>query len=144
MAIISNNPILRAVAHLLIPAILLYALYVQFHGEYGPGGGFQAGVIFSVGLVLYTLVYGTQRMAEFITLRRAEKIAASGILLYIATGIASLLGGGNFLDYSALSQDVVRGQHIGIFLIELGVGITIVGIATLVFCLMMEQVDDSS
>ena len=35
----------RVVGRLLIPFILLFGLYVQFHGEYGPGGGFQAGAI---------------------------------------------------------------------------------------------------
>ena len=50
--------ILRVVSKLLIPYILLFALYVQFHGDYGPGGGFQAGVIFAAGFILYGLVYG--------------------------------------------------------------------------------------
>ena len=43
---------------LLLPLILLFALYVQFHGDYGPGGGFQAGVIFGAGFILYALIYG--------------------------------------------------------------------------------------
>ena len=36
--------------------MLLFALYVQFHGDYGPGGGFQAGVIVAVGVILHALV----------------------------------------------------------------------------------------
>ena len=42
-----NFPIIRVVTKLIIPYILLFALYVQFHGDFGPGGGFQAGVIFA-------------------------------------------------------------------------------------------------
>ena len=55
-----NQPILRVVAKLLIPYILLYAFYVQWHGDYGPGGGFQAGVIFAAGIILYALIFGLQ------------------------------------------------------------------------------------
>ena len=40
-----SDLVLRVVAKLLIPFMLLFALYVQFHGDFGPGGGFQAGVI---------------------------------------------------------------------------------------------------
>ena len=47
-----DDPVIRVVAKVLIPAIMLFALYVQFHGDYGPGGGFQAGVIFAAALVL--------------------------------------------------------------------------------------------
>ena len=43
--------ILRVVVKVLIPFILLFALYVQAHGDYGPGGGFQAGVIFASAII---------------------------------------------------------------------------------------------
>ena len=56
----THHLILRVVSKLLIPFILVYALYVQFHGEYGPGGGFQAGAIFASGFVLYALIFGVQ------------------------------------------------------------------------------------
>ena len=52
--------VLRVVAKLLIPFILLFALYVQFHGDFGPGGGFQAGVIFAAAFILYALIYGLE------------------------------------------------------------------------------------
>ena len=41
-----HQSIPRVVGKWFIPPILLFALYVQFHGDFGPGGGFQAGVIF--------------------------------------------------------------------------------------------------
>ena len=60
-------PVIRVIAKLLIPFIVLFALYVQFHGDYGPGGGFQAGVILASALILYGLVFGlpaAQRVAQ--------------------------------------------------------------------------------
>jgi multicomponent Na+:H+ antiporter subunit B len=50
--------IIRVASKFLIPYILLFALYVQWHGDYGPGGGFQAGVIFAAGFILYGIVFG--------------------------------------------------------------------------------------
>ncbi|MEO2089047.1 MAG: MnhB domain-containing protein, partial [Gemmataceae bacterium] len=54
----NENVVLRAFSKLLIPFILLFGLYVQTHGDYGPGGGFQAGVIFAAAFILYGLVFG--------------------------------------------------------------------------------------
>ena len=50
--------VLREVSDLLIAPVLIFALYVQWHGDFGPGGGFQAGVIFASGVILYALIYG--------------------------------------------------------------------------------------
>ena len=61
-----HHVILRVTAKFLIPIITLYAFYVQFHGDYSPGGGFQAGVIFAVGIILYALVFGVvEAMTRF-------------------------------------------------------------------------------
>ena len=60
-------------------------------------------------------------------------LVAGGALLYGAVGVASMLLGGNFLDYSVLASDPIAGQHIGIILIELGVGITVTGVLLCVF-----------
>jgi multicomponent Na+:H+ antiporter subunit B len=121
-----ETTILRVVAKLLIPYILLFALYVQFHGDYGPGGGFQAGVIFAAGFILHALVFGpeaTRRIARPVVL---ETLLALGVLLFAGTGVVAMLRGGNFLDYYALDHhDPIHGQHLGLLLIELGVGITV-------------------
>ena len=52
-----NNPILRISTKILFAPIILFGLYVQFHGDFGPGGGFQAGVIVASAFILYSLVF---------------------------------------------------------------------------------------
>ena len=52
------DTILRVATKFILPLMLLFALYVQFHGDYGPGGGFQAGVIAAATIILYGLIYG--------------------------------------------------------------------------------------
>ena len=123
----------RVVGRMLIPFIFLFGLYVQFHGDYGPGGGFQAGAIVASSIILYALLEGEERALRAVPMRVLTWLAAGGALLYGAVGVASMLLGSNFLDYSVLASDPIAGQHIGIILIELGVGITVTGVLLCVF-----------
>jgi len=129
----TDNLILRVIAKLLIPIIILYALYVQFHGDFGPGGGFQAGVIFSVAFILYAMVYGLETAERVMPESVLRLLASLGVLIYAGTGVATLLLGGNFLDYNVLAANPIAGQHIGILVIELGVGITVSSVMLLIF-----------
>jgi len=166
---VHSFPIIRVVTKLIIPYILLFGLYVQFHGDFGPGGGFQAGVIMASAFILYGLVFGLPAVKEVAPPKIIEKLIALGVLVYAGTGLATTLIGqsagghgahssehadhahadhahsdlvetapANFLDYDALNHDVLHGflphgQHLGIFLIELGVGITVTAVMIMIF-----------
>ncbi len=125
--------ILRIVTKIMIPFILLFAFYVQFHGDFGPGGGFQAGVIFAAAIFLYTMLFGMSTARRVINQSFIQMLAAIGVLIYGSVGVVSLLNGKEFFDYSALSADPVAGQHLGILLIELGVGITVASVMIIIF-----------
>lgn len=125
--------VLRVTTKLLMPFILLFALYVQFHGDFGPGGGFQAGVIFGAGFILYALVYGIESARRVAPAGALRLLISAGLLLYIGVGFAGLALGGNFLDYNVLSTPAPKGQHLGIFLVELGVGVTVAATMVTVF-----------
>lgn len=125
--------ILRIVTKTLIPFIMLFALYVQFHGDFGPGGGFQAGVIFAAAIFLYTMVFGMATARRVINQSFIRILAAVGVLLYGSVGVVSMLNGKEFFDYSALASDPVAGQHLGILLIELGVGCTVTAVMVIIF-----------
>lgn len=128
-----RHVILRALSKILIPLILIFALYVQFHGDYGPGGGFQAGVIFGAGIILYSLIFGLPRAKMVFRPRVLQVLIAAGVLLFGSVGVAAIVMGGNFLDYSALAHEPVHGQHLGILLVELGVGITVASVMASIF-----------
>ncbi len=128
-----QHKILRVVSKFLIPPILLFALYVQFHGDFGPGGGFQAGVIFAAAIILYAMLFGLGTARQVINQPLVQLLAALGVLLYGSVGVVSLLNGKNFLDYSALAHDALHGQHYGILLVELGVGITVAAVMIIIF-----------
>lgn len=127
---IKHHLVPRVVSKVLIPFIFLFALYVQFHGDYSPGGGFQAGAIFASAVMLYALVQGDEAARRALPERAMAFFSAIGLLLYAGVGYATLAMGGNYLDYNVLSADPLAGQHKGIILIELGVGMAVA--ATLV------------
>lgn len=128
-----DNAVLRVVTKIIVPVILVFSLYVQFHGDYGPGGGFQAGVIFAAGFILYALVFGVEAIERVFSAAALRIMTALGLLLFAGVGFWSLLGGERYLDYDALAQEPLVGQHLGIFLVELGVGITVAAVMITVF-----------
>ena len=129
----THNLILRVVSKLLIPLIIIFALYVQFHGDFGPGGGFQAGVILSAAIILYALVFGLDAAEQVIPPTILRILASLGVLLYAGVGVTTLFLGGNYLDYSVLGSTQIAGQHLGILLVELGVGITVFTVMLIIF-----------
>lgn len=135
------RPILQVMAKFMIPFIILFALYVQFHGDFGPGGGFQAGVIFSVAIILYTLTFSQQDAMDLVPPWVLKRLAALGVLIYGGTGVVSLLKGGNFLDYNVLAHDPIHGQHYGILIIEFGVGLTVACVMILIFFAFISRGD---
>jgi len=130
---VGHHLVLRVICKLLVPLILLFALYVQFHGDFGPGGGFQAGVLFGAGFILYGTVFGLGHFRSVVRPALLRTVAACGLLLYLLVGVAGILLGGNYLDYSVLRENPASGQHLGIFLVELGVGLTVAAVMISLF-----------
>jgi multicomponent Na+:H+ antiporter subunit B len=131
--------ILRVGTKLLLPFILLFALYVQFHGELGPGGGFQAGVIIAGTLILCAIIFGVDAAKRIAPQWLVEVMVPLGVLIYAGTGVAAQFLGQNFLDYAVLSHDAPHGRELGIFLVEAGVLITVSGTMTAVFYAFAER-----
>ncbi len=129
----SDLVVLRVVAKLLIPLILLFGLYVQTHGDFGPGGGFQAGVIFASAFILYALVFGTGNARRVAPPRLTSTLVSLGVLIFSGVGVAALLFGGDYLEYAAFADDPAHGNHIGIWLVELGVGVTVSAVMLTIF-----------
>ena len=123
----------QVVGRLLFPFIILFGLYVQFHGEYGPGGGFQAGAIIATGLILHALLEGESAALRAVPAQALLGMVAGGALLYTMVGVVGMALGGNFLDYSVLHANSVTGQQIGILVIEAGVGLTVCGALLSIF-----------
>lgn len=129
-----HHLILRVVTKLLVGAIILFAFYVQFHGDFSPGGGFQAGVIMAVAFILYGLVFGLDQVQRVFPPWVVHKLMALGVLIYAGTGVWNMLLGFEFLNYGAFNPaHPSSGQHSGILYVELGVGITVTGVMVAIY-----------
>jgi multicomponent Na+:H+ antiporter subunit B len=135
----SYDVILRIGTKLLLPFILVFALYVQFHGDYGPGGGFQAGVMTAGMLILYGIVFGSASLKQAAPRRLMEMLVPVGALLYASTGVAGILWGRAYLDYGPLAHDPVHAREWGILIVELGVFITVFSTMTAIFYALTER-----
>jgi multicomponent Na+:H+ antiporter subunit B len=141
---LETHHVLHVVAKVIIPLVILFALYVQFHGDFGPGGGFQAGVIGAAAFILYALVFGLPKSFAVVSPKILQLMASFGVLLYASVGLYSMSKGGNFLDYNKLAADPLAGQHYGIIIIELGVGITVFAVMLSIFYAFASQAERSN
>ena len=123
--VMHDTVVLRVATKMILPFILLFAAYVQFHGDFGPGGGFQAGVAAATAIILYALIFGLRAAQRLAPVRAVLVMIPLGVLIFAGTGVASMLAGGNYLDYSVLAGDPQHGQHYGILIVELGVFVTV-------------------
>ena len=143
-----DHTVLVVAAKMLIPLISIFAFYVQFHADLGPGGGFQAGVIMAVAIILHALVFGLKATMAAIPPRLARGCAALGVALYVGVGVVNMINGGRFLEYDRLFPPRLEvqlpdsalagghhhwGQHFGILGIELGVFFTVAATMVTIF-----------
>jgi len=134
-----RDTILRIGVKLILPFILLFALYVHFHGDFGPGGGFQAGVMTAATVILYALIFGVNAAKRVAPQRLVEILIPLGVLIFASVGIPALFMGANYLDYGVLSHDSAHGHELGILLIETGVLITVSSTMTAIFYAFAER-----
>lgn len=131
--------IIKVILLFIIPYIILYAIYIQLNGEVSPGGGFQAGVIFATGIIAYDLASGKEMLENHFTITGLTICGVLGVLIYAGTGLFCLIMGAEFLNYNALLKNDIAGQHLGIFMIEIGVGLTVSSIMCLIYSLLREE-----
>ena len=128
------DTILRVVSKLFIPFIFIFGLYVQLHGDFGPGGGFQAGVILAAGVILYAIIYGLNAAERAVPRALVEFLVPLGVLIFAGVGLWGIASGGNYLEYNKLIHgDAIHGQHWGVFLVEIGVLVTVASTMIAIF-----------
>ena len=108
-----NQVVPRVIAQMLIPFIIVFGFYVIMHGELGPGGGFQGGVILASAVILHALVYGLESTQRALPRHWVDRAMAFGVLLYGGVGIAGFFTGHAFLDYSGLTGEPHGAEALG-------------------------------
>ncbi|HIE32294.1 MAG TPA: Na(+)/H(+) antiporter subunit B [Methanosarcinales archaeon] len=123
-----ESVIVRTVVRIMVPFILLFALYVIMHGAGGPGGGFQGGVIFGAGIILYAMIYGIDAGKKKISDALDRILASTGLTIYAGTGLLCIISGGMLLQYGAVPLLPDNPAEVSKYLIdfvEIGIGITV-------------------
>ena len=130
-----DNPIICLVSRVVSPFIMIFALYVIFHGHYSPGGGFQGGTMLAAAVLLVRLGAGSEIGQLQFKKSWGTPLGSAGVLIYFGTGLVAMLLGGNFLNYEFLPlgghADAVRGW--GILFVEIGVGLAVMGILVAIY-----------
>ena len=129
---IGPSLIIEMGVRVMIPFIQLFGLYVIAHGHVSPGGGFQGGVVLGASFILMAIAFDLKTSLRFFSIRANALMAASGVFIYTGTGVLCALLGGLFLDYSAmdvlLALGPVEWRSMGVFIVELGVGLAVTSI----------------
>ncbi len=134
-----NNKVIIFMTLFMLPIMSTLAVYVQIHGDYTPGGGFQAGVIMATAFITYAIIKNPQKVMDIFSINSLVKMSSFGVLIYASTGVISIIKNKEFLNYSVLSSKPVSGQHIGILAVEAGVGITVFSTILLIFILIANR-----
>jgi len=133
----TSGIIVEMAVRIATPFIQLFGMYVIAHGHYSPGGGFQGGVILGSAFILLGIAFNQEMALRYFSERVNSILGSSGALIYVGTAVVCALLGGLFLDYSALDRVLPLGpvewRSMGIFVVELGVGLAVMSIMTSLF-----------
>lgn len=129
---LGDNQIIRVSVRLMVPFIQLFGMYVIVHGHYSPGGGFQGGVLLGASFILLALGFDIKTSMRHFPETINSILGNVGALIFTGTALLCALVGGLFLDYSALTAilpiDPIEWRSLGIFIVEVGVGLAVMSI----------------
>ena len=136
-----ENVIIQVVCGIMVPFIQLFGLYVVVHGHYGPGGGFQGGVIFAVSVILLRVCLGKEASSQRYPTKLASVLATIGMLVFLLAGLIPMTTGGAFLDYGHLPIPGMMGaalRSLGILIVECGIALAVFGTLVVIFDYLVE------
>jgi multicomponent Na+:H+ antiporter subunit B len=133
-----HDLIIMTMSKILAPFIQLFGLYVIAHGHHSPGGGFQGGVILGASVILLAICFDLRTVAvERLRESLSSIMSATGVFIYAGVGAIALAMGSSYLDYGALAPllyvDPVQARSLGIFFVEVGVGLTVTATMVLIY-----------
>lgn len=132
----STSPIILILSRVISPYIMLFGLYVIFHGHYSPGGGFQGGAMLAASILLIRIAFAEEVNQMHFNKKLGIPLGALGVFIFFGVGFISVLFGGYFLDYKLLpipgfeSADL---HNFGILFIEIGVGLAVMSILVSIY-----------
>lgn len=133
--------VLDAAFRMIVPVIMIYGVYVLFHGEVSLGGGFQAGALLACAYILDRIIPSFNNNLGIITSEGAIILAGIGGCLYLFTGLMTIAGGGRFLEYDFLPIPFSHCHSAGIFMIECGVTVCVFAVLINILEMVLERTE---
>jgi multicomponent K+:H+ antiporter subunit A len=124
-----STVIFRTAARLLVPLSLLFGVFIFFKGHQTPGGGFVAGLVFSMGVVVHRMAQGAAQ-TRWLLHAKERTLIGLGLVLALATGAGSLLFGLPFLTSRFGYLELPGDQHVEwatVMGFDLGVALVVTG-----------------
>jgi multicomponent Na+:H+ antiporter subunit A len=131
----STSPIFRTAARLLMPLLLLFALFLLLRGHNEPGGGFVGGLVAAAAFTLYAIAFGVQQARQAL-LARPMTLLGAGLLIALASGVPALFRGQPFLTASWFSGAVALGTPV---LFDIGVFLVVAGVVLMMIFTLAEE-----
>lgn len=131
----NDDILVRTIARLMVPFLLLFGSYVLLHGHVGAGGGFQAGIILTSAFIFAAISRSIHEVHAILTYRRIFLFGGLGAICIVLIGIFGILAGGSFFEYSPfpLPFDTAAIHAIAITCVEVGIGVSVMGMMALIF-----------
>ena len=126
--------ILQTATRVLMPLLLLFAVFLLLRGHNQPGGGFVGGLVVASSFVLYSIAFGVDAARRALLVRPATLLGV-GLLVALISGLPAVIVGRPFLtaqwtEVHAGPTVVAVGTplvfDVGVFLAVVGVVLTIV------------------
>ena len=119
--------ILRSGIRVLMPLLLLFALFLLLRGHNEPGGGFVAGLVVAAAFALHGMAYGVDSARRALVVR-PSRLLGVGLLVALASGMVAVFNGQPFLTAQWTGAGIAIGTplvfDIGVFLVVVGVVLT--------------------
>ena len=132
-----TSSILQTAARLLMPLLLLFAVFLLLRGHNQPGGGFVAALVVAASFVLYAIAFGVAA-ARRALLVRPSRLLSIGLLVALVSGLPGMAGGRPFMSAVWMTWPIGGSDvHIGTpLLFDIGVFLAVVGVVlTIIFTL---------
>jgi multicomponent K+:H+ antiporter subunit A len=131
----TTSSFIHALAYVSLPLSMMIAVLHIIYGHDQPGDGFTAGVIVSLALGFWYVVFGYYEVRARLAWLWPAPLIATGILLVIFTATAAAVITGSFLGHVDFGQMVGLPLPQGVslstaFLFELAICLTVLGSAS--------------
>jgi len=94
-----GDRILKELGQLILPAVMMYGIYVVLNGHLSPGGGFSGGTVLGCGLILASLTFGQPKMEQLLPQKHITRLTVGCLLAYGMMKSYSFLTGANHIGW---------------------------------------------